>query len=146
MTKHEQYRKHIRLRNYDYGQNGHYFVTICTNNWRPLFVSDDSKALILSKLDQIPRFFPGVSVDIAVVMPNHLHMVLVFEGSNKPLGQVIQVFKSWVTRELGGTGSVWQPNYYEHILRNEAALHRIRKYIQNNPLVNQVDCEQFYSE
>jgi len=78
-------------------------------------------------------------------MPNHLHVILFFQLSDKSLGQVIQAFKSWVTRGLGLGQSVWQPNYYEHVIRNEMALHKIREYVVNNPLIDQVDCDQFYT-
>lgn len=77
-------------------------------------------------------------------MPNHLHAILIFSSSTKSLGRVIQAFKSWVTREWGLGQSIWQPNYYEHVIRDERALLRIREYIVNNPLVDNVDCEQFY--
>ena len=139
-----RYRKHLRLHHYDYRQDGYYFVTLCTKTGQSLFSSDQAKALVSDKLDQIPRFFPGVSVDLAVVMPDHLHVIFVFEASRKSLGQVIQVLKSWVTREWSSGESVWQPNYYEHVIRNEAALHRIREYIQQNPFVEHVECERFY--
>jgi len=119
-------------------------VTLCTKTRQSLFSSDEAKALVSDKLDQIPRFFPGVSADLAVVMPDHVHVIFVFETSRKSLGQVIQVLKSWVTREWSSGESVWQPNYYEHVIRNEAALHRIRKYIQQNPFVEHVECERFY--
>jgi REP element-mobilizing transposase RayT len=50
------------------------------------------------------------------------------------LGAFIGQFKSRVTKRLHLTGSIWQRNYYEHIIRNEAEWERIRQYIQNNPL------------
>ncbi len=139
-----RYRKHLRLRHYDYTQNGYYFVTLCTKSRRSLFSSNKAKGLVLDKINQIPRFFPGVSVDLAVVMPEHVHAILAFEEAHKSLGHVIQVVKSWVTREAGNGESVWQPNYYEHVIRNETALHRIREYIEQNPLAAHVECEQFY--
>lgn len=119
-------------------------MTLCTKNRRSLFSSEEAQAVVLGKLYQIPRFVPGVTVDQAVVMPDHLHAILVFEQSQRPLGQVIQVLKSWVTRHWGKRESVWQPNYYEHVIRNEAALQRVREYIEKNPFVEHIECEQFY--
>lgn len=138
------YRKHIRLRKYDYRENGYYFVTLCTRNREPLFESVKAKDTVLEKIEQISDYYSGVTVDEVVVMPNHLHFILIFASSKKSLGQVIQGFKSWVTRAWGLGHSIWQPNYFEHVIRNEAALHRIREYIVNNSLVDQVDCDQFY--
>ena len=139
------YRQSLRLRHYDYRENGCYFVTICTKNRTQQFATPTAKALVQQYLEQIPRFFSGVSIDQTVVMPDHLHFILIFQSSEKPLGRVIQVFKSWVTRSWGLGHSIWQPNYYEHVIRNEAALKKIREYIVNNPFVDQIDCEQFYS-
>ena len=138
------YRQPLRLRHYDYRENGYYFVTLCTKNRIPRFATPTAKALIQQHLKQIPRFFPGVSIDQSVVMPDHLHVILVFQSSEKTLSRVIQVFKSWVTRSWALGHSIWQPNYYDHVIRNEAALKEIRQYIVNNPLVDQIDCEQFY--
>ena len=139
-----RYRKHLRLRDYEYRGNGYYFVTVCTKDRKPYFVEEKAKALVQEKIEQIPLFFQGVMINQSVVMPNHLNVILLFQSSDKSLGQVIQAFKSWVTRGWGLGQSVWQPNYYEHVIRNEMALHKIREYIVNNPLFDQVDCEQFY--
>ena len=50
-----------------------------------------------------------------------------------PLSQIIRSFKSWITREIGK--QIFQPNYYEHIIRSEDALDSIRTYILSNPWV-----------
>ena len=134
----------LRLRHYDYRENGYYFVTFCTKNRTPQFATAAAKALVQQHLKQIPRFFSGVSIDQSVVMPDHLHVIFIFQSSEKPLSRVIQVFKSWMTRSWGLGHSIWQRNYYEHVIRNEAALKKIREYIVNNPVVEQIDCEQFY--
>ncbi len=138
------YRQPLRLRHYDYRENGYYFVTFCTKNRTPQFATAAAKALVQQHLEQIPRFFSGVSIDQSVVMPDHLHVIFIFQSSEKPLSRVIQVFKSWMTRSWGLGHSIWQRNYYEHVIRNEAALKKIREYIVNNPVVEQIDCEQFY--
>jgi len=41
---------------------------------------------------------------------------------------------------------LWQPNYFEHIIRNENALAKIREYIQNNPDVLKIKFEEFYKQ
>ena len=92
------YRQPIRLRHYDYRENGYYFVTLCTKDRTPQFATATAKALVQQHLEQVPAFFSGVSIDQSVVMPDHLHVILVFQSSEKPLGRVIQVFKAWVTR------------------------------------------------
>jgi REP element-mobilizing transposase RayT len=88
-----------------------------------------------------------VQLDVFVVMPNHVHGVLMLDAEavekNARLGDIVGWFKSVTTnryihgvRNLGWSpfdGKVWQPNYYEHIVRNDADLDRIRGYIANNP-------------
>ena len=144
MSRHPRFRKHIRLSNYDYKADGYYFVTICTNNRQHRFASEADQNLVLRKVHQIPKSFPGVIIDQVVIMTNHLHLILAFGSSGKPLGHVVQALKSWVTREIKGPKPVWQTNYHEHVIRNETALQKIREYIQNNPIAERIKCEQFY--
>lgn len=95
---------------------------------------------------------PAIVMDEFVVMPNHLHGILIITNSRgtcnvrqfgKPTSNsiptIIRLFKSAVTKhlnELRGTVGVpvWQSNYYEHIIRNERSMNHIRQYIANNPL------------
>ena len=111
-------RQPLRLRHYDYRENGYYFVTLCTKNRIPRFATPTAKALVQQHLEQIPRFFAGVSIDQSVVMPDHLHVILIFQASEKPLGQIIQAFKSWVTRAWGLGPSIWR-NYYDQFEMHE---------------------------
>ncbi|MEK7404920.1 MAG: hypothetical protein AAB225_07405 [Acidobacteriota bacterium] len=68
-------------------------------------------------------------------MPNHLHGILLFTdvgaGHARPLPVVVGAFKAAVSKRVGH--GVWQRNYYEHIVRNEAELNRIRHYTEDNP-------------
>ena len=76
-------------------------------------------------------------------MEDHIHMIIVFEGTvtkrgairsrNYKLSDIIIAFKSIVTRQIGSP--TFQPNFYEHIVRNEKSLDKIRRYILNNPMV-----------
>lgn len=53
-------------------------------------------------------------------------------GLDQPVGinSVVGLYKSGVSRKIGY--SIWQRNYYEHIIRNDKEYYEIRKYIQNN--------------
>ncbi len=84
--------------------------------------------------------FPGVVIDAYVVMPNHFHGILVFAhaliskvSGPLTLGEVIGQFKSRVNKRLKPEGPIWQRNYYEHIIRNQEDMERIRAYIEDNP-------------
>ncbi|MFN8589874.1 MAG: transposase [Thermomicrobiales bacterium] len=97
---------------------------------------------------------PGVMLDLWVVMPNHVHGIVVLPGSANPpgphpmasdgpqqgsLGAVIGGFKSAASREarrgnLVPDGVLWQRGYYDRIIRNARELDAIRQYIADNPV------------
>ena len=107
----------------------------------------------------------NVDLDYYVIMPNHFHGILIIkdvetsrrdvsklkETGQRPvstklqpnsLGSIIGQFKSICTKRINGIGKksfVWQPRFYDHIIRNESDLRRIRTYIQNNPLKWELD-------
>ena len=159
-------RRSIRLRGFDYSQVGTYFVTICTLDRTCLFgeVVDgamrlNAKGTIVDELwREIPEHFSGALIDEYVIMPNHLHGILVFMAASigapggviptttqgamnraPTLGEIVRAFKARVTREVGST--VWQRNYYEHIVRDDISLSRIRQYILANPARWELDRE-----
>lgn len=167
------HRRSLRLKNYDYAQAGAYFVTLCTQNRACLFgeIVDGQMRLHPAGREagqcwlQIPQHFPNVELDEFVVMPNHVHGIVVLgdggrgtvcrapttvERFGRPvsgsLPTVVRSFKSAVTKRInalhGSPGvSVWQRNYYEHVIRDEASLQDIREYIVNNPLQWTLDRE-----
>lgn len=79
------HRKSIRLREYDYSQAGFYFVTICTQGREPLFghivdgmmVLNDAGNMVQTVWDDMPGRYPGVLLDEFVVMPNHVHGIVI---------------------------------------------------------------------
>ena len=134
-------RKQIRLKNYNYSQNGYYFVTICSHGKKPS--CSQYEDIILRILNLLEIRFSGLKLDYYVIMPTHLHIILIFKGMKVPLGEVVRTFKALVTKE-SKQEKLWQRGYYEHVIRNEKALLKIREYIQNNPVVERIRFEQFY--
>ena len=149
-------RKNTRLSNYDYSRSGGYFITICTYEKRQtlsrILTGSEKKeaATQLTPLgDVVHRVMKelaagyGFRLDSYVIMPNHIHVLLMkeTEETNITVGQWIGAMKSMTTTrwckacdEKGVTaGKVWQRNYYDHILRNEADYIEKRKYIEENP-------------
>jgi len=165
----KHHRRSIRLKGYDYSQAGAYFITICTKDRACLFGEVVDGEMRLNALGQIVQDVwhdlpnhVNVVLDAFVVMPNHVHgiviipddtVVVVGAGSEPAptttrhgLPEIVRQFKTFSARrinELRGTPGlpVWQRNYYEHIIRNEESLHRIRAYIANNPLKWALDRE-----
>ena len=158
-------RRSIRLRDYDYASSGIYFVTVCTKNKECRFgdVADGEMGLneagkiIQTTWDALPRRYANIDLDVFVVMPTHVHGVIVLTdrplvgaglalpgskgaASSAPtLGDVIRTFKSVsairVNRLLMRTGQpMWHRNYYEHIIRSQDEFDKIREYIVNNPV------------
>jgi putative transposase len=167
MTKLAHKRHSTRLRGYDYSQPGAYFITICTHSRELLFGEIIDGEMLLNAAGQIvmeewmrtPSVRSEMGIDEFVVMPNHVHGIVVIAENNdfpavgahgraplhqpthrKPrsLGSFVAGFKSIVTRRINAQSGtlgkpVWQRNYYEHIIRNENEHNRIRGYILDNP-------------
>ncbi len=214
------HRRSIRLRGYDYAQCGAYFVTICTQGRLCLFGDiagglmrlNDAGRMVETVWCQIPDHYPGVATDVFVIMPNHIHGIIVIgppdgdahadgrtavgtntgattrvaptgggmdatertlekpvgaglvparaltrahavahaiRGGDVPspgsptLGDIVGAFKSITTVAYARgvrrswwppfAGRLWQRNYYEHIVRDDESLYRIRRYVADNP-------------
>jgi len=131
--------RNIRLKHYDYSQNCYYFVTICTNYRRPYLTKLNSEInSAIKKLNEIE----GVKVDHYTILPSHIHLIVILNECAIHLGEIVRRFKASSSKETGI--KLWQPNYYEHVIRNEQALFKIRGYIKNNPLKEKIEFEQFY--
>jgi putative transposase len=154
------HRRSIRLQHYDYSQAGSYFITLCTLNRQCLFGEVLSGEMRLSELGvmirdewlKTPGRRPNVGLGEWVVMPNHFHAIVMLNGCGKEedgggrmqyaptvkspsqtLGAIVRGFKSAVTRAGAYETSIWQRNYWEHIIRDEHSHHEIATYIANNP-------------
>ncbi|MGA7731816.1 MAG: transposase [Chloroflexia bacterium] len=153
------HRRSIRLRGYDYTQSGAYYITVCTQDRLCLFGDIDDGVLTLNRAvqmvrdvwDELPLYYPDVEVDAIVVMPNHIHGTLVLldqqeaprTGTRLSLPDIVARFKSLTTTlyrkgvyESGWQpfpGKLWQRDYYEHIIRGEDELNKVREYIYYNP-------------
>ena len=154
-------RKPNRLKDYDYSQDGAYFVTICAKDRLEIFAAIDGVGtradIKLSNIGQtidisinnISQIYPFASVDIYVIMPNHLHLVLVIENHNgrqvaapTMLHTIIGHLKRFVSMQCGF--SVWQKSFHDHIIRNENDYRQIVEYIERNPQTWTEDC--FYRD
>ncbi len=135
--------KNIRLKNYDYSSNGYYFVTLCADNRKPLFKNSLVNRVIENELNRLEEI-DGAEIDYSVIMPDHLHVIIVLNDCEIKLGEIIRRFKARASKVA--EKKLWQPNYYEHAIRNDRALYKIREYIENNPLVAEIEFEQFYEK
>jgi REP element-mobilizing transposase RayT len=158
-----------RLKNWDYSSFGYYFVTICTRNRECLFGNIVDGEIVLSEIGKIakqywlgiPNHFQNAKLDEFVIMPNHIHGIVIIDNVETPhgvslqqrqnkfskpipgsLSMVINQYKSTVTRwcrKNGYNDFAWQSRFYDHIIRNENSLRKIREYINNNPMKWDID-------
>ncbi len=177
------HRRSIRIKGYDYSQEGLYYITICTHNHTHLFGDIKQGEMLLKDegriaekcLLAIPDHFPYAQLHPHVVMPNHVHCIIeitggtltvnrannysplqqpseppslkTIRGTSKTIGSIVRGYKIGVTkwfRSHTDVHTVWQRNYYEHIIRNEKSYAYISEYIQSNPLNWQDD--KYYSQ
>ncbi len=162
----------IRLRYWNYGWNAAYFVTIYTKNRHYYFGNVKNGKMVLTEIGQIaqdfweaiPEHFPFVQLGEYVIMPNHVHGIIIINKPvdtvethvhaspppqpqpDKPVNQfgpqsgnlasIIRGYKSAVKKHvtLHGIDFAWQPRYYDHIIRDEKSFYQISKYIKNNPI------------
>jgi putative transposase len=141
-------RRSLRLPGYDYSQAGAYFITACTQNRVMLFGEVIDRDVRLSEMgtivqqtwDDLPTHYHGIDLDAFIVMPNHVHGIIILADQSErrhAIPEIVRGFKTFSARAVneraGKQGVLWQRGYYEHVIRNEKALDRIRAYITNNP-------------
>lgn len=150
-----QKRKPNRLKNYDYGQCGAYFITVCTKNRQPILskISQTVGNAVLGipktelyKYGQITEriilqmqdFYSNIHIDYFVIMPNHLHLILSIKESNgaprtahPTVSSFIGTLKRFINREIGK--NIWQTSFYDHIIRDDTDYITKAQYIQDNP-------------
>ena len=147
--KEMQKRKPNRLHEYDYNQNGLYFITMCTKDRTELFgnvvVDEPVPGRPHMELTELGKYIYSaikyynenniIEIEKNVVMPNHIHMIINLlatgDRGRSPLQYVVRNFKSYVTKNAGY--SPWQRSFHDHIIRNQEDYNRIAEYIKNNP-------------
>ena len=146
-------RKSPRIPNYHYGLPNYYFITICTHEKKCLFGKPNALnqlgKVAKEYMEKIPNIYPDIKLDKYVIMPNHVHAILIISGitENKNLSTIVGQFKKAVTkkiREIHPEMMVWQRSFHDHIIRNQNGYEKIWQYIENNPIKWEEDC--FYNQ
>ena len=132
-------RKQIHLVDYDYSNtDAVYFVTVCTYNKKTYFENPEIAQYIEQEIDYRSRVVQEVTVFAYCIMPDHLHLLLKLnEGYGKSLANWVAAFKRYNARVLSMMRDIkplWQPNYYEHVVRKDESLKTIAEYIAHNPV------------
>ena len=144
-------RKNIRLKDYDYSKAGYYYITMCVQDGHELLWHEEQGVgahiarllshigeTVKSAIENIPNFYPNVKIDKYVIMPNHIHMIIILHedvsgrAMRAPtISRIINQMKGHVTKQVGF--SIWQKLFYDEIIRSEEAYRNIWQYIDNNP-------------
>jgi REP element-mobilizing transposase RayT len=157
-------RRIVRLQDFDYSQNGAYFITIVVNQRLHLFgqISDGEMRLnaagkmVQDVCRRMPDYHPGIEFTLFQIMPNHFHaIILIRRESGRPqwgaptenpvgLIEIVGRFKSLTTKfYIEGVKKygwprfnhhLWQRSFFEHVIRSERDYRAIADYIQTNPL------------
>jgi len=164
--------KRIRLPQHDYTGAGAYFVTLCAHERKCIFGAILSGEVVVNDIGRIverewlrsAEIRKEILLDTYVVMPNHLHGIVVFpegreeragcrpalrgsrEHATRSLSTFIGQFKAVTTTAIRRFAQqpgmqVWQMRFYDRVIRNETELNRTREYILNNPAQWELDEE-----
>jgi len=144
----------IRLRKYDYRTPGAYFFTVCTSRRECVLGDIDADGMhlnnvgniVLSVWNGLPEHYPSAVFDSFIIMPNHLHGIVLLQDKAHSLSDIVGALKSFSSRRYNEIfpppdKPLWQRAYYEHVIRNDDDLTETREYILNNPLNWEIDRE-----
>ena len=135
-------RKQNRLENYDYSQNGAYFITICVKDRKRLLsdiVGDDAHIVPKKYGCVVEKYILNVpEIEKFVIMPDHIHLIIKIDNGSmwastptKKVENIVRSLKILVTKEIGKP--IFQRSYYDHVIRNQEDYNEIWEYIDNNP-------------
>lgn len=140
MKKNLPTRKEIRLKDYDYSNENMYFITICIKDRLEILgkIIEENDIELTKEgniakynINEIEKIYDNVIIDEYIIMPNHIHILLLINHKNgTTISTIIKHYKANVSREI--TYSIWQKSFYEHIIRNEKEYLKIKEYIRNN--------------
>lgn len=155
----------LRAEWWNYSRNAAYFITICTQNRIKHFGEIKEGTMHLSNTgviahvlwQELPYHHPSVKLGEFIIMPNHLHGILILDSENNAVDQghalelpppssrfqnigknsvfsILCSYKSAVTKYANRLGFPhgWQPRFHDHIIRDEFEYQRIENYIRNN--------------
>lgn len=157
------HRKKNRLENHDYSSCGGYFLTICAlerrnyfwehaeangsseydaeriiNHPRDVKLSEYGR-IVEQAIKNIPAVYPAVTIGEYVIMPDHVHLLLVIHTDElgRPMvaptmSRIVQQLKGYVTKRIGV--SIWQKLFFDHVIRNQQDYQEHVKYIYENPM------------
>lgn len=144
-------RKHPRLKNYDYGSNGSYYITICTierkcilgyvprrkdKNIAPKTVLSDAGKISKKYIESMEEHYSNIKIENYVIMPNHIHLLISIVDNSKSdknktdIFQLVKAYKRLTSKEIGY--QIWQESYYDEIIKDDLHFQNVWEYIEFN--------------
>ncbi len=113
-----------------------YFITTCCHNKQKIFLDKENAQIFLNALDWLVE--KGyIDLHFCIVMPDHVHLVFQLTG-DKTLAEVLKTLKQFTGRRIrqriGIKNSIWQDQYYDHLIRKDESLYKIIEYCWYNPV------------
>lgn len=168
--KEEKFKNKYRIKStrhpeWDYNDDGMYYVIICTDNKICYFGNIINEEMKLNNIGEIvnkfwleiPEHFKNVELDEYIIMPNHIHGIIIINNLDKredykpsptdklySLSEIIRGFKTFSSKRINEIIKThnkfkWQRSFHDHIIRNDKSLHNTREYIINNPITWEKD-------
>lgn len=145
-------RKPTRIPGFNYASENYYFITICTHEKKCIFGKPQKLntlgRIAYEDMQNIASHLKGVHIDNFIIMPNHVHAIVVLTGEDTlGLEKIIGLYKSGVSRRIRKENPqmcVWQRSFHDHIIRNRQEYEKIWTYIQYNDKRWESDC--FYTD
>ncbi|MBC8334837.1 MAG: transposase [Anaerolineales bacterium] len=153
-------RNSLRLKGFDYSQPGAYFITTVTQHRVCLFGEvvdgvmrlNNAGKIVKTVWVELPIHYPHVELGTFVVMPNHVHGVIILTDTvgvglrpaptipakHYSLSEIMRALKSFSSRRIHQTEKfsqkrIWQRGFHDRIIRNDAEWQKIHLYIETNP-------------
>jgi REP element-mobilizing transposase RayT len=113
-----------------------YFVTTCSFHRRRILASAPVAAILIREWSGA-RERHGWAVGPYVIMPDHVHFFAAPERDGRPLPEFMQCWKQWtskrIARECETRGTIWQPEFFDHVLRSSESSSQKWNYVRDNP-------------
>lgn len=129
--------KHLRRLNRVWIDWPIYFITTCTFKRRAILASKEAAQVLVDEW-QSARDRHGWAIGRYVIMPDHVHFFCSGELDAKALPTFMQAWKQWTSkrmaRELNLFGTIWQEEFFDHVLRSSESYSQKWDYVKENPV------------
>jgi putative transposase len=128
---------HLRRLDEVWVTNPIYFITTCTNGRANRLASDEFHAIATEVWRNCQAHYAW-SIGRYVIMPDHVHLFAFNQQGKQTLSEFVGKWKEWTAkyshRRLGFTMPLWQPEFFDHVLRSSESYEEKWEYVRNNPI------------